>query len=123
MLLYNFGYVPYQLFLSVATAGIPLAVAKYIAKYNAMEEYEIGRRLFRTGIYLMIASGIICFLAMYSLAPFLAGLQQLDGGYSLQDGVQVIRAVSFALLIIPIMSLLRGFSRVIIQWDHLLYHR
>ncbi|EMG28973.1 polysaccharide biosynthesis family membrane protein [Listeria fleischmannii 1991] len=109
MLLYNFGYVPYQLFLSVATAGIPLAVAKYIAKYNAMEEYEIGRRLFRTGIYLMIASGIICFLAMYSLAPFLAGLQQLDGGYSLQDGVQVIRAVSFALLIIPIMSLLRGF--------------
>lgn len=108
-LLYNFGYVPYQLFLSVATAGIPLAVAKYIAKYNAMEEYMIGRRLFRTGIYLMLFSGIICFLAMYGLAPKLAQMQQLSGGYSLQDGIQVIRAVSFALLIIPIMSLLRGF--------------
>lgn len=108
-LLYNFGYVPYQLFLSVATAGIPLAIAKYIAKYNAMEEYKIGRRLFKTGVYLMILSGIICFIAMYSLAPFLASLQQLEGGYSLEDGIRVIRAVSFALLIIPVMSLLRGF--------------
>lgn len=108
-LLYNFGYVPYQLFLSVATAGIPLAVAKYIAKYNAMEEYKIGRRLFRTGIYLMIVSGLVCFLALYGLAPMLARMQQLKGGYSLQDGIQVIRAVSFALLIIPVMSLLRGF--------------
>ncbi|WP_239254869.1 putative polysaccharide biosynthesis protein [Listeria ilorinensis] len=108
-LLYNFGYVPYQLFLSVATAGIPLAVAKYIAKYNAMEEYAIGRRLFRTGVYLMIASGILCFIAMYALAPILASMQQLEGGYSLEDGIQVIRAVSFALLIIPVMSLLRGF--------------
>lgn len=96
-------------FLSVATAGIPLAIAKYIAKYNAMEEYKIGRRLFKTGVYLMILSGIICFIAMYSLAPFLASLQQLEGGYSLEDGIRVIRAVSFALLIIPVMSLLRGF--------------
>ncbi len=29
-LLYNFGYVPYQLFLSVATAGIPLAIANIL---------------------------------------------------------------------------------------------
>ncbi|WP_163655737.1 polysaccharide biosynthesis protein [Listeria sp. PSOL-1] len=108
-LLYNFGYVPYQLFLSVATAGIPLAVAKYIAKYNAMEEYAIGRRLFKTGVYLMILSGILCFVVMYALAPVLASMQQLQGGYSLEDGIQVIRAVSFALLIIPVMSLLRGF--------------
>ncbi|HBJ8752322.1 TPA: oligosaccharide flippase family protein [Listeria monocytogenes] len=108
-LLYNFGYVPYQLFLSIATAGIPLAVAKYIAKYNAMEEYAVGRRLFKTGVYLMIFSGIVCFLAMYGLAPTLARMQQLEGGYSLADGIQVIRAVSFALLIIPVMSLLRGF--------------
>ncbi len=46
---------------------------------------------------------------MYGLAPTLARMQQLEGGYSLADGIQVIRAVSFALLIIPVMSLLRGF--------------
>ncbi len=43
--LYQFGYVPYSIFISIATAGVPLAVSKYIAKYNALEEYAVGRKL------------------------------------------------------------------------------
>ncbi len=73
-----------------------------------MEEYKIGRRLLKR-VLLNDSFRVICFIAMYSLAPFLASLQQLEGGYSLDDGIRVIRAVSFALLIIPVMSLLRGF--------------
>ncbi|CAM4310300.1 putative polysaccharide biosynthesis protein [Listeria booriae] len=110
MTLYNFGYVPYQIFLGIATAGVPLAVAKYVAKYNAIGEYEIGRRLFRTGVYLMLVTGILSFIAMYALAPVLAGLQSIEGsGYTVADVTTVIRAVSFALIVIPVMSLIRGF--------------
>lgn len=110
MTLYNFGYVPYQIFLGIATAGVPLAVAKYVAKYNAIGEYEIGRRLFRTGVYLMLATGVVSFIAMYALAPVLAGLQSIEGsGYTVEDVTGVIRAVSFALIVIPVMSLIRGF--------------
>lgn len=111
--LYQFGYVPYTIFISIATAGIPLAVSKYIAKYNTLEEYAVGRKLFRSGIYVMLATGVVSFLAMYGLAPWLAELV-LKGvdtkhSYTAADVATVIRAVSFALLIIPVMSLIRGF--------------
>lgn len=111
--LYQFGYVPYTIFISIATAGVPLAVSKYIAKYNAMEEYAVGRKLFHTGIYVMLATGIVSFLAMYGLAPWLAELvlkgAETKHNYTTADVAVVIRAVSFALLIIPVMSLIRGF--------------
>ncbi|TDL34240.1 polysaccharide biosynthesis protein [Jeotgalibacillus sp. S-D1] len=109
--LYSYGYVPYTIFLSVATAGVPLAVSKFIAKYNALEEYEIGRRLFRSGLWLMTLTGFIAFLIMYVFAPFFAQMtieadEQL---ISVDQVTTVIRAVSFALIIIPFMSLIRGF--------------
>lgn len=111
--LYQFGYVPYTIFISIATAGVPLAVSKYISKYNALEEYAVGRKLFRSGIYVMLATGVISFLAMYALAPWLAEIvlkgTDVQHSYSVQDVATVIRAVSFALIIIPVMSLMRGF--------------
>ncbi|MFD1706784.1 oligosaccharide flippase family protein [Siminovitchia sediminis] len=109
--LYTFGYVPYTIFISIATAGVPLAVSKYIAKYNALEEYAVGRKLFRSGIYVMLGTGVVSFLAMYGLAPWLAEivLKGAESEYSTEDVAAVIRAVSFALLIIPVMSLMRGF--------------
>lgn len=108
--LFQFGYVPYTIFISIATAGVPLAVSKYIAKYNALEEYAIGRRLFKTGILLMLLTGIVCFLIMYIFAPFFANsMYESDSPYTVSEIATVIRAVSFALIIIPVMSLLRGF--------------
>ncbi|VEF47221.1 polysaccharide biosynthesis protein [Bacillus freudenreichii] len=111
--LYTFGYVPYTIFISIATAGVPLAVSKYIAKYNALEEYAVGRKLFRSGIYVMLGTGIVSFLAMYGLAPWMAEIvlkgAETDHSYTAADVAVVIRAVSFALLIIPVMSLVRGF--------------
>ncbi|PPA71698.1 putative polysaccharide biosynthesis protein [Jeotgalibacillus proteolyticus] len=109
--LYSYGYVPYTIFLSIATAGVPLAVSKFIAKYNALEEYEIGRRLFRSGLWLMTLTGFISFLIMYLFAPVFAGMviaadEQL---VTVEQVTTVIRAVSFALIVIPFMSLIRGF--------------
>ncbi|MGE6259407.1 putative polysaccharide biosynthesis protein [Heyndrickxia sporothermodurans] len=110
--LYQFGYVPYTLFISIATAGVPLAVSKYIAKYNALEEYAVGRKLFKSGILLMLITGIISFLMMYLFAPIFAELSMTgveSKNFSIEDVTAVIRAVSFALIIIPVMSLIRGF--------------
>lgn len=111
--LYMAGYVPYSIFISIATAGVPLAVSKYIAKYNALGEYAVGRKLFRSGMYIMMATGILSFLTMYGLAPWLAELvlrgAETKENFTVADVTKVMRAVSFALLIIPIMSLIRGF--------------
>ncbi|MEK3887653.1 putative polysaccharide biosynthesis protein [Bacillus sp. FSL K6-3431] len=110
--LYTAGYIPYSIFISIATAGVPLAVSKYIAKYNAIEEYAVGRKLFKSGIYVMFVTGVLSFLAMYGLAPWLAELvlEGLENSpYTVADVTTVMRAVSFALIIIPVMSLIRGF--------------
>lgn len=109
--LYNYGYVPYTIFLSIATAGVPLAVAKFIAKYNALGDYETSRRMFRSGMKLMIAMGILSFAVLYITAPLFA--KAFLGSGNLENTVEevtlIIRLVSFALLVVPAASLIRGF--------------
>ncbi|MCQ6274439.1 polysaccharide biosynthesis protein [Bacillus sp. V3B] len=109
--LYQYSYVPYTIFLSIAIGGIPLAISKFISKYNALEEYAVGRKLFKSGLLIMLTTGIASFLALYFLAPLLADMviRDTDQVTSAEDVVTVIRAVSFALIVVPFMSLNRGF--------------
>lgn len=109
--LYQYSYVAYTIVISIATAGIPLAVSKFISKYNAMGEYKVGRRLFKSGLMIMLASGVLSFLALYAVAPFLAEIIITDDDLTSTVGqvTTVIRAVSFALIVVPFMSLIRGF--------------
>lgn len=109
--LYNFGYVPYTIFISIATAGVPLAVSKFISKYNALEEYAVGRKLFKSGLIIMMTTGFAAFLIMYFIAPMLAEMS-ISGkkqSISVDDVTTVIRAVSWALIVVPFMSLIRGY--------------
>ena len=108
MALYGFAYTPYTIFISIATAGVPLAVAKFVAKYNAMGEYAVGRKLFESGRKIMMLTGLCAFLIMYVSAPGLAAMMDTQK-YSIEDVTTVIRAVSFALILVPSLSLLRGF--------------
>jgi O-antigen/teichoic acid export membrane protein len=109
--LYQYSYVPYTIFISLATAGIPLAISKFISKYNALEEYAVGRKLFKSGLVIMLATGIVSFLVLYFSAPFLGDLiiKDKDQVTKVEDVITVIRAVSFALIVVPFMSLIRGF--------------
>lgn len=109
--LYNYAYVPYTIFISIATAGIPASVSKFISKYNAIEEYAVGRRLFKSGLVLMGITGVLSFLILYAAAPGLSSLivDEKESLWSLEDITTVIRAVSFALIIIPFMSIIRGY--------------
>jgi O-antigen/teichoic acid export membrane protein len=109
--LYQYSYVPYTIFISIATAGIPLAISKFISKYNALEEYAVGRKLFKSGLLIMVTTGIVSFLTLYLSAPLLAGMviRDADQVTSAEDVITVIRAVSFALIVVPFMSLNRGF--------------
>lgn len=99
--LFAIGYNIYSLFLIVSTAGIPGAVAKQVAHYNAMNEYNMGRRLFRSGLSLMAVMGVLSAGILYVLAPALS-----TGNPA---AVPVIRSLSWPLLVIPVMSLFRGF--------------
>ncbi|WML30403.1 polysaccharide biosynthesis protein [Neobacillus sp. OS1-32] len=106
--LYQYSYVPYTVFISIATAGVPLAVSKFISKYNALEEYAVGRKLFKSGIVVMLTTGFLAFLVMYLAAPTLAEMST-GGDANLKNVTTVMRAVSFALIVVPFMSLIRGY--------------
>lgn len=110
--LFNFAYTPYNILISLSTVGVPLAVSKFVSKYNALEDYETGMRMFRAGMTLMAFTGVFAFLLLFFGAEFLAS-KMITGGasdsISVDDVAMVLRMVSFALIIIPGMSIVRGF--------------
>lgn len=119
--LYTYAYRPYTIMLSIATMGLPLAVSKMVSKYDQLNDYHTVKRVLKSGIFFMIFMGLASFLVLYMLAPYLANLV-IDGsdqtGNSMNAVTYNIQIVSFALLIVPVMSLLRGFFKDFNLWDH-----
>lgn len=109
--LYSYAYLPYSILITIATVGIPLAVSKFISKYNSLGDYYTGMRMFKTGMSLMAVTGIITFLALFFSAELIANLIISDDELhnTVEDVTMVIRMVSFALIITPSMSIMRGF--------------
>jgi len=109
--LYGYAYVPYSLLVTLSTLGIPIGMAKFIAKYNADGEYDTSRKIFRVGMLIMILVGMLGFLIMWFGAPYMAGwiMAGRDLYNTLDDVTTAIRMVSFAVIIVPPMSIFRGF--------------
>ncbi|MEH7238948.1 putative polysaccharide biosynthesis protein [Bacillus sp. JJ1562] len=109
--LYSYGYAQYTIFLFISTAGIPAAVSKFVSKYNSLGDYHTGIRMYKSGLIVMGLTGILGFTILNLLAPILAPivLGGEDAKNTIEDVTYVIRMVSFALLVVPIMSIQRGF--------------
>ena len=99
--LYAQGYNIYSMALTIATAGIPSAISKLVAHYNGIDEYEVSRRLYRSGMYVSMAMGIVCATVM------LFGANLLNNGDA--NVTPVIQSLAWAVLVIPPMSITRGF--------------
>lgn len=111
-ILFEYAYKPYAIMLSIATMGIPMAVSKFVSKYNQLGDYETGRRLFRSGILVLSITGLFWAFILYLASPMIAGWlidENQTSGNSLADVAFVIKTVSFALIVVPVMSLVRGF--------------
>ena len=109
--LYGYAYNIYSIFLSISTAGVPLAVSKMISEYNALGYYKEKEQAFKIAKRLLTAIGVVCFLALFIFAPFIAELilGTVTGGNTLNDVVFVVRVISFSILIVPILSVYRGY--------------
>ena len=102
--LYQVGYNPYALFLAFATAGVPSAISKQISHYNAIQEYEISKKIYKHGLILMAITGILSAGIMYLIAPVLAASSPADN----ESATLVIRSLAPALLMIPTLAVTRG---------------
>ncbi|WP_283678152.1 polysaccharide biosynthesis protein [Lentilactobacillus sp. Marseille-Q4993] len=99
--LYGFGYNIYSFVLIAAIAGIPSAIAKQVSHYNALNEYGVGIRIYKRGLVLSAGMGIISALFLYFGAPL------INGGN--ENVIPVLHSLAWAVLIIPTMSLTRGY--------------
>ncbi|GEO73465.1 transporter [Levilactobacillus namurensis] len=99
--LYGKGYNIYSFFLIAAIAGVPSAIAKQVAHYNALNEYGISVRLYQRGLVIAVGTGVAIAALMY----FGAGL--FTGGDD--NLIPVLHSLAWAILIIPTMSLTRGY--------------
>ena len=59
--LYQYAYIPYNIALSIAISGAPLAVSRFVARYNALGDYATGRKMMKSGMLIMAISGVLHF--------------------------------------------------------------
>ncbi len=109
--LYSYAYNVYNLFLNISTAGIPIAVSKIISEYNALKKYEAKERAYKIGRNIILIISLILFFLLFVFAEEFASLilGEIKGGNTLRDVGFVIRSVSFCLLIIPFLSVSKGY--------------
>lgn len=107
---YNMAYPPYVVMLTVAAGGIPLAVAKYVSKYNAIGAYKVSYKLYKSSLLVMGITGFLGFVILYFLSPMIAeaSLAGSEGKWTVEDITEIIRIISFAVLFIPFLATWRG---------------
>lgn len=110
-ILYSYAYNIYNLFLNISTSGIPTAVSIIIAEYSALKMFKEREFTYKTANRVISCISFIAFLAMFIFAKqfglFFIG--DIKDGISIESIVLVIRVISFCLLIVPFLSVTRGY--------------
>ncbi len=101
--LYQMAYPIYSTLLILSTAGFPVAVSKFVAEHIALGDYAGAKKVFRVSSALLTLSGVVCFFMLYY------GADRFAVWFGDQDAAIAIRAISPALLVVPIMSAFRGY--------------
>ena len=109
--LYAYAYNIYIIFLDISTAGIPTAMSKIINEYDTLNYKDAKCRAFKIGKRIIFIISLIAFLVLMIFAPFIAKtlIGDMKGGNSISDVAFTIRAVAFALLVIPFLSVSKGY--------------
>lgn len=101
--IYNAVYPLYIMILFLATAGFPLVVSKFVSEQIAAGRHDEAKRVLYISIGVLSCTGAVCFCFLYFGASWLADI--MGAGQT----EKAIRSVSFALLLVPVMSALRGY--------------
>ena len=109
--LYSYAYNVYNLFLNISVSGIPTAVAIIIAEYNTLKKFDDREKTFHLANKLIGIIALICFVLMFVFAKYIGlfFVGDIEDGTDINSIVLVVRTISFCLLIIPFLSVLRGY--------------
>lgn len=109
--LYSYAYMIYTIFLSISTAGIPVAISKLTSEYETLNMKEAKSRMFSISIRFINYLSVFIFFVLMVFAPVIAKfiIGDATGGNSVSDVALVIRSISFAILTVPYLSVARGY--------------
>lgn len=104
--IFNSAYTPYALFLVLSQSGFPSSIARQIAEYNSENKFRNSLRVFKYGMLVMLGMGIVSGILFWFAAPWIASTSPV---VSVAATTTTIRFCVPALVILPPMSLIRGF--------------
>ena len=109
--LYAYAYNIYVIFLDISSAGIPSAMSKITKEYQTLGMEDAKKRAYKIGRkvvgYLSLLAFIVLFVFARDIATLILG--DLKGGNTIADVAFVIRCVSLAVLVIPFLSVTKGY--------------
>ncbi|MCR5482286.1 MAG: polysaccharide biosynthesis protein [Clostridia bacterium] len=112
---YQTAYPIYVLFLTLATAGIPIAISRMVSERVAVDNYYGANKVFRVSFFLMFCIGIvsasICFFGAEGLVSIATKSSDVVSGESLNrlNAQYAMKAIAPALFFVPIMAAYRGY--------------
>lgn len=109
--LYAYAYNIYIIFLDISSAGLPIAISKIINEYNTLGMMDAKMRAYHLGKKIMVFLAVTIFILLMLFAPQIGQLLlgDLDGGNTVEQVALAIRCVSFAILIVPFLSVTKGY--------------
>ena len=99
------AYNVYNVFYTISTAGVPVAMARLIAAADANGRPLQIRRYYRTGLLTFFVLGLVCSLVMF-LFP-----TELAASIDHVEAAQSIWALSPAILLCCMIAIFRGFTQ------------
>ncbi|WP_415932022.1 putative polysaccharide biosynthesis protein [Zhenpiania hominis] len=103
MAYYNPAYYVYNFFLTLATAGIPVAISRMVSERVSFGQFREAHHVFKISRALMMAIGVGSFIIVFFGAEILAQASNVPGA------AMSMRAISPALIFVPLMASYRGY--------------
>ena len=101
---YQAAYPVYTLFLTLATAGFPTALAKLVSEKSAISDYKGAHKIFKVSYTVLFMTGLIAFAIFFFGAEYIVNnIMKNPNAYN------AMIAISPALLFVPMMSAYRGY--------------
>lgn len=105
---YSCAYNIYNLFLTISTSGIPTAISIIISEYNSLKMFAAKEKAQKTARNTVFIISLAAFIVLFLSAPFI-GRFFLGSDAQGDDVTAAIRTVSFCLLVVPFLSIRRGY--------------
>ena len=100
---YQTAYPIYNLFLTLAIAGIPTAIARMVAERTALDRRYEAHRVFKVSFWLLFGTGVV------TSAILFLGAGAITRAIKEPGAIYCMQAIAPALFFCPLMSSFRGY--------------